>query len=229
MPIYTRSGPECLAALQAIPLFAGLGLPAITLLATAVTFSKREVGEHIIGQGELGESLYIILSGEVEVVRENELGKSLRLARLGAGEYFGEMSLIDDKPRSASVDTLEKVELMHIAKAGFEDLMAAEPGITREILRGMSRRLRAANALIGDLSDLGAFGRVANLLLQRAQAAGGEEGGGCKIALPLDHAEIASEVELDVYTVDRIMADLTEGGFICRKSGSLMIGKQSCQ
>ncbi len=228
MTRYTRSGPECLAALQAVPLFGGLELPAITLLATAVTFSQRQAGERILGQGEMGKSLYVVLSGEVVVVRDNESGKALQLAKLTAGEYFGEMALIDDKPRSASVDAVGEVELMHIARAGFDELMATEPAITREVLRGMSRRLRAANALIGDLSDLGAFGRVANLLLERAQSGEGSDASACRIDVPPAHTDIASEVGLDVETVDRIMADLVEGGFICKKSGSLMIGKQAC-
>lgn len=147
----TFSGEECLAALKAVPLFNELSDSVLAMVATTVLFREAPAGTRIIEEGEQGDHLYIILTGSAQVVKSTESGDELELAILGNSDYFGEMSLIDDQPRSASVTISHDAQLMVIDKAAFEDLLNAEPMVTREILRGLSKRLRDMDTMMGEI------------------------------------------------------------------------------
>lgn len=148
---YALSGVECMEALRSVPLFSELSDSVLAMVATTVLFRKAPAGARIIEEGERGDHLYLLLSGHAQVVKSSESGDELELARLGVHDYFGEMSLIDDEPRSASVVITEDSELMSIDRAAFEDLLDAEPMVTRQVLRGLSKRLRAMDDMVGEV------------------------------------------------------------------------------
>jgi CRP/FNR family transcriptional regulator, cyclic AMP receptor protein len=120
------------------PLFAGVvpdDLSAIAERAVEVEFPA----DHVIArQGEIGTGLFVIEDGEVRVVRDGQ-----ELARLGPGEFFGEMSVIDGLPRVAQVVTSAPTRLLALASWDFERLLLEHPNIALAILRGLSARLRA--------------------------------------------------------------------------------------
>ena len=126
------------ALLGGCPLFSGVGpadLAAIGARAVEVEFPS----DHVIArQGEIGTGLFVIIDGEVRVVRDGE-----EIARLGAGDFFGEMSVIDGLPRVAGVVTTTPARCLALASWEFERLVMDHPTIGLAILRGLSARLRA--------------------------------------------------------------------------------------
>ncbi len=117
-------------------------LKALTKWAKVVAFSK---GETVVRRGERGNGLYLILEGSADVRRGNR-----SLARLGAGQFFGEMSLFDNEPRSADVVALQPSRLVAVSKWEFWGFAASEPSVVLSVLEEMSRRLRAADHALAE-------------------------------------------------------------------------------
>jgi len=125
--------------LAGCPLFRGVGaegLAALTGAATEVTFPAGHV---IARQGEIGTGFFVIVDGRVRVVRDGDL-----LAELGPGDFFGELSVLDGKPRNAMVAAEIETTCLAIATWDFEATLLANPAVTLAILRGVATRLREA-------------------------------------------------------------------------------------
>ncbi|MGB0721353.1 MAG: cyclic nucleotide-binding domain-containing protein [Gammaproteobacteria bacterium] len=146
---YSVTGEESLRALAQVPLFSGLDESALMIVSTAILFRKGPAGLRVISEGEEGDALYILLSGNARVSKRTAEGEHAVLAELGPGDHFGEMSLIDDEPRSASVELVDDSEFMQLDKQTFRDVLGAEPRVIEAVLKGLSRRLRAANERLG--------------------------------------------------------------------------------
>jgi CRP/FNR family transcriptional regulator, cyclic AMP receptor protein len=125
------------ALLAGCPLFKGIdaeGLAKLAELATPVDFPTGHV---IARQGEVGTGFFVIVSGSVRVVRDGAV-----VARLGPGEFFGELSVLDRMPRNATVAAEEATSCLALAAWDFEKILLEEPALTLAILRGVARRLR---------------------------------------------------------------------------------------
>jgi CRP-like cAMP-binding protein len=135
-----RRGVDMLAQ---VPLFAGLSrrhLKKLAEHADEISFRTREV---IVEQGDPGTSFYVIVEGEAKVVRG-----SRTLARLGPGEFFGEISLLDGGPRTATVVAETPVVAVRVFKRSFDAVVAQEPGVAAAILTVVARRLRESERAI---------------------------------------------------------------------------------
>ena len=144
----------------------GLTDPQLDQLASASTRRSFPKGRTIVSEGEPSSSMYILLSGRAKVQRCDTEGKEVILAVLRPGEFFGEMSLIDDEPRSASVVTLEPCDFIGIRKDGFKHLIGSNVDVAMNILKSMVRRLREADKKIETLALMDVYGRVARVLLE---------------------------------------------------------------
>jgi len=119
-------------------------------------FIERRVndGEVIINEGEIGSSMFFIIDGEVKIFRRHH-GKNIELAVLKSGNFFGEMTLLDEFPRSASVSAIGDCVLYELSKANFNDLIEKYPSlgikITLTIANELSKRIRIANVRVEDL------------------------------------------------------------------------------
>ena len=123
--------------LAGCPLFRGIdadGLAKLAALATSVDFPAGHV---IARQGEIGTGFFVIVSGGVRVVRDGTV-----VARLGPGEFFGELSVLDRMPRNATVAAAEPTSCLALASWDFENVLLEEPALTLAILRGVAMRLR---------------------------------------------------------------------------------------
>jgi CRP/FNR family cyclic AMP-dependent transcriptional regulator len=121
------------------PLFHGIdqaGLAGLAEVATAVDFPAGHV---IARQGEIGTGFFVVIDGQVRVVRDGEV-----VARLGAGEFFGELSVLDRMPRNASVVAEVPTSCLALASWDFEKILLEQPALTLTILRGVATRLRDA-------------------------------------------------------------------------------------
>ena len=129
--------------LAEIPLFAGLSNRDLRRVASVATIKRFHEQTEIIRAGEPGDAMYIVLDGTVTVRR-----RGLRSADFGIGSVFGEMSLLDGGPRSASVYAAEPVACLRIARPRFAKLLRSEPGIALALLEELAARLRAAQATL---------------------------------------------------------------------------------
>jgi CRP-like cAMP-binding protein len=128
---------------------------------------------------------------------------------LGEGDFFGEMSLIDEEPRSAHVIAMEDSNLLVIRREDFQSILQQSPGIAMGLLRELSRRLRRVDEKVGSLVLLDVNGRVAQLLLDLADEARSE-----RITRRLTHHTIAQMIGSSRETVSRTMRELVDKGYI---------------
>jgi CRP-like cAMP-binding protein len=156
-----------------------------------------------------GDSLFVVRTGRVKVVLLGEDGREVILGMLEVGEYFGELSLIDDQPRSAHVIAMEDSALLILRREDFRRRVEETPAVAWALLSGLSRRLRQADSKIGGLVLLDVPGRVAKLLTDLSREAGSD-------AMPrvLTHQNIAHMIGASRETVSRTMKDFQEAGWI---------------
>lgn len=162
------------AFLRRVPLLSSLNEQQLETLAAGSTRRNFPKGRTIVSEGEPSQSLYILLSGRAKVQRSDSEGKEVILAVLGSGDFFGEMSLIDEAPRSASVITLESCDFMSINKDAFRAMLLQSAEMCMAVMRGMVRRLREADRKIETLALLDVYGRVARVLLDFSEVVNGE-------------------------------------------------------
>jgi CRP/FNR family cyclic AMP-dependent transcriptional regulator len=205
-----------------IPLFSGLEdkeLNAVSELVNKRSFPKNTI---IINEGDDTDSLYLIISGKVKIVLSDEDGKEIIISILEPGEYFGELSLIDSEPRSARVITMTPCQFSIITKPEFTALLDENPNITKNLMQGLSKRLRDANKNIESLALMDVYGRVARTLLQFAKPIDDK----LVISEKLTQKDIANMVGASREMVSRIFKDLTIGGYITVASGTITINEK---
>ena len=207
------------AVLRAVPLFSSVPDEQLRTLATVVTRRSLTRGATVMVAGDQTDSLYIILSGRLKVMMSDAEGKEVILSILGPGEFFGEMGLIDDSPRSASVVAIEPCELLSIAKRDFNKCLAENFEMGMAVMRGLVRRLREADRKIGSLALLDVYGRVARLLLDMSETVDGQK----MVTKRLPKQDIAKMIGASREMVSRVMKDLQMGGYIEMRGSSIVL------
>lgn len=195
--------------LENIPLFSGLSkevLAEIEHHGSIKTYKKNTV---IISQGDDTNSLYVILSGSVKVYISGDDGREAVLNHQHAGDYFGDLALIDSQPRVASVMTVEPSRFMIISRDDFMQCLSKNPEIALNLIKPLTSRIRMLAQNVSSLALLDVYGRVARTLLQEAK-----EEGDALVTDKLTQQEIAGMVGASRAMVSRIMKDLKAGGYI---------------
>lgn len=207
------------AVLKTVPLFASCPEEQLRMLTTVVTRKSAPRSTTIMAGGDPTDSLYIILSGRLKVMMSDSEGKEVILAILGPGEIFGEMGLIDDEPRSATVISIEPCELLSISKRDFKKCLQENFDMTMAVMRGLVKRLREADRKIGSLALLDVYGRVARLLLDMAENVDGEK----VVTKRLPKQDIAKMIGASREMVSRVMKDLGNQGLISETAGGIVL------
>ena len=195
--------------LKKVPLFSQLApsdLERVSEISRERAYPRNSV---ILFEDDPGDALYVVAQGQVKVVLIGEDGREVILSVMGEGEFFGEMALVDDEPRSAHVIAMEDSTLLVLRREDFQGILKQTPGIALALLRELSRRLRRVDEKVGSLVLLDVNGRVAQLLLELADEAGSE-----RITRRLTHHTIAQMIGSSRETVSRTMRDLVEKGYI---------------
>ncbi|HEY2028286.1 MAG TPA: Crp/Fnr family transcriptional regulator, partial [Myxococcales bacterium] len=156
----------------------------------------------------------VIASGKVKVVLYGETGREIILSILRKGDFFGEMSLLDRQPRSANVVAVEESELLCLDREAFQTHLAAHPTTSLAVLAEMSRRLRHADEVIGDLALLDVYARVARTVRELAQKQGEPVDGGLLIKERPTQQEIAGLIGTSRETVSRALSDFARRGLL---------------
>jgi CRP/FNR family cyclic AMP-dependent transcriptional regulator len=207
------------AVLRTVPLFMGFAEEQLRTLTAVVTRRSAPRGSIIMAAGDPTDSLYIVISGRLKVMMGDADGKEVILSILGPGEFFGEMGLIDDSPRSASVLTIEPCELLAIAKRDFKKCLAENFEMAMGVMKGLVRRLREADRKIGSLALLDVYGRVARLLLDMSETVDGQK----MVTKRLPKQDIAKMIGASREMVSRVMKDLQMGGYIEMRGSSILL------
>jgi CRP/FNR family cyclic AMP-dependent transcriptional regulator len=191
-------------------------LPAETLadLAKRLWHKQAEAGSVIVSQEEPGDQLFLISSGKVKVVLYGETGREIILSILRAGDFFGEMSLLDRQPRSANVVAVEDSQLLGLDRDAFQTHLTSHPTTALAILAEMSRRMRHADEVIGNLALLDVYARVARTVRDLAQKQGEPVDGGLLIKNRPTQQEIAGLIGTSRETVSRALNDFTRRGLL---------------
>lgn len=195
--------------LASIPLFSGLDQTDRQRFIEVTRERTYPKGSVILFENDPGDSLYIVRQGRVKVVLIGEDGREIILGVLGPGEHFGELSLIDQQPRSATVIAMEDASLLILHRDDFRRRVEASPAVAWSLLTELSRRLRRADEKIGGLVLLDVPGRIARLLLDFAA-----EGTNGRIERALTHQTIAQMIGASRETVSRSMKDFQDAGWI---------------
>src|SRR5215510_9427438 len=203
------------AVLKTAPLFAGLDereLAALTLVARQRTYPK---GQIIFLEGDPGDALYLIVAGEVKVFKLGTEGREFILTWLRAGDFFGEMSLFDGRPRSASVMASEEATLVVLPQRAFLAQVQHSCPILLTCLRTLCHRLRGTDEQVANLALLETYQRIAKALLLLGRAIGVPgEAGELVIAPRPPHHELASLVGASRETVTRVCSALAKQGYL---------------
>ena len=190
------------------------------IAATGVvrTFPRSTV---LINEGDVGDALYVILSGRVKVYSSNEAGREFVIDFHGAGEYVGEMTL-DGEPRSASVMTVEPTTCAVVNRAQFRDFLLAHPDFAMHLIDRLIHRLRVTTGNLKSLALSDVYGRLVRLLNTLAHEVDG------KFVVPekLTQQDIADRVGASRDMIGKLMKDLVAGGYLAVEERTIAILKK---
>jgi CRP/FNR family transcriptional regulator, cyclic AMP receptor protein len=195
--------------LATVPLFHEIDRMALRGFAEITREQKFAKGAMIVTEGDPGDALFVVRSGEVKVLLIGEDGREVILGVLGVGDHFGELSLIDGRPRSAHVVATQASSLLILRRTDFRRQVEQQPQVAWALLMELSRRLRQADGTIGSLVLLDVPGRVAKVLLEHATP-----GEPATLVKTLTHQTMAQMIGASRETVSRAMAEFQERGYI---------------
>ena len=207
------------AVLKTVPLFASFPEDQLRMLTTVVSRKSAPRANTIMAGGDPTDSLYIVLSGRLKVMMSDSDGKEVILSILGPGEFFGEMGLIDEAPRSATVIAIEPCELLTINKLDFKKCLQENFDICTAVMKGLVKRLREADKKIGSLALMDVYGRVARLLMEMAELVDGQR----VVTKKLPKQDIAKMIGASREMVSRVMKDLQMGGYIEMRGSNIVL------
>jgi len=182
------------------------------------TFPRNTV---LINEGDVGDALYVLLSGRVKVYSSNEAGREFVIDFHGPGEYVGEMSL-DGAPRSASVMTVEPTTCAVVNRAQFRDFVLAHPDFAMHLIERLIHRVRVTTGNLKSLALSDVYGRLVRLLNALARDLDG------KLVVPekLTQQDIADRVGASRDMIGKLMKDLIAGGYLAVEERTITIVKK---
>lgn len=212
-----------ISLLRRVPLFEVLkddDLEAIARVTITRGYDKDQV---IILAEEEGDALFIIASGQVKVSIVSEDGREVILSLLGEGAVFGELSLLDGKPRSANVVATEDTELYMVRRTDFLQLVYKVPQIAVGLLAELAARLRKTDRKIEGLALLDVTSRISETLLQLAEEQGTQTELGITLASRPTHQQLANMSGTTRETVSRVLKRLEGQGYLSTEGRSITI------
>jgi len=196
------------------PLFAALDDESANALMKSMTTSRLERGDVLFREGDQGNRLYVIGEGKIKLGLTSVDGRENLLAILGPGEMFGELSLFDPGPRTATATAVAETQLIELGHDDLNVFLAGRPAVASSMLAALARRLRRTNDSLADLVFTDVPGRVAKALLDLSNRFGRPAEDGILVAHDLTQEEIAQLVGASRETVNKALADFASRGWI---------------
>ena len=202
-----------------VPLFSEMNeeeIKSIVGLATTHNISKNNV---IVHAGDDGSAMFIVLQGSVKISYFAPDGREIILSLLESGAFFGEMSLLDKQPRSATVTTLEASKIAQIRRNDFERLLSKSPSMSLKLLAEVVSRLRRTSLILERISTMDVPHRLYSYLEDFCNRFGKETAEGCIIKLPT-HQMMADQLSTSRETISRAISSLKKESIIMPTSTS---------
>jgi CRP/FNR family cyclic AMP-dependent transcriptional regulator len=180
-----------------------------------------EVGDVLFREGESGDTMFVLQSGEVRISKEGRDGHKT-LAVLGPGEFFGEMAILNAKPRTATAEVTEKARVLVIDARTFEQMVVSNAEIAVRLIKKLARRLDSANALIDVLMHRDPKARVILGLSRRVELEGDVLPDG-SVEMPLDEGSLAEEIGLTLEETTEVLTRLERLRILSRIEGGIRV------
>ena len=201
-------------ALMQAPLFSALDAEAAAALRASMTEKRVPRSGVIFSEGEPGDRMYVILDGKVKLGQTSPDGRESLLAVLGPGEVFGELSLFDPGPRTATATAVTDTVVVGLGHADLRPWLTGRPKVAEALLQALAQRLRRTNEALADLVFSDVPGRVAKQLLELADKFGQPGPDGVLVHHDLTQEELAQLVGASRETVNKALADFTQRGWV---------------
>jgi CRP/FNR family transcriptional regulator, cyclic AMP receptor protein len=209
--------------LRQAPLFSALDDEAATALGGSMGETRLRRGDVLFHEGDPGDKLYIVLDGKVKLGRTSTDGRENLLAILGPGQMFGELSLFDPGPRSATVTAVTDTSFASLSHEDLLKWLDGRPQVARGLLSQIASRLRKANDVNADLVFSDVPGRVAKALLDLADRFGRTADDGVHVHHDLTQEELAQLVGASRETVNKALADFASRGWLRLEARAVLL------
>jgi len=219
----TTGVDEPVQGLGSSPLFSALDPQAQQELRAQMAEVRLPRGQSLFAEGEPGDRLYVVTSGKVKLGRTAADGRENLLAVMGPGEMFGELSLFDPGPRTATATAITDTTLIGLGNADLQPWLTAHPEVATQLLAALARRLRRTNEAMADLVFSDVPGRVAKALLDLARRFGVTTEEGVRVTHDLTQEELAQLVGASRETVNKALADFASRGFLRLEGRAVVI------
>jgi CRP-like cAMP-binding protein len=213
--------------LRQVPLFGGLKDEELEELAGLMQMRRYKRGSFIVLAEEQGDEFFVIRKGRVKVNIVHADGREIILSLLDQGEVFGELALLDGRPRSANVVALETTELAVLRRESFVKLLHENPRIAVPLLAELAGRLRRTDVQIEGLALMNVASRLARTILQLVVEKGRETEEGMLLEKRPTHQELARMTGTTRETVTRVMGRLEREGYICCQGRRILVYKEA--
>ena len=202
-------------ALRGCGLFGNADERTLDALAAALRVRRFRKAETVFHQGDPGDALFIVASGSVKVVLPSDEGAEPAIvAVLGAGEFFGELAILDGAPHSATIVAIEPTETLVLHRDAFLALIDSEPELRRALLASLATEIRRLTGHVEDLHFLDLPGRLASRILRLSVECEPDPDGAIRISWPYTQSELAGMIGGSRQSVNRLLADLAEEGLV---------------
>ncbi|HLE82662.1 MAG TPA: Crp/Fnr family transcriptional regulator [Dehalococcoidia bacterium] len=211
------------SVLGQMPLFSVLTSEQREALAQRVTPRLYQAGQVIFHQGDPGLSLYVIEAGQVKIVLPSEEGKEALLAVLGPGDFFGELSLFDGQPRSATAVAVSTTRAYTLDCSSFLDFLQSRPQAAIGLGVVLAARLRQMDERLSELAFLDLPGRMARRLLEMAESHGSQVPEGLVFDLPLSQEALGELVGATRQSVNKVLGQWQRQGILRRQRRRILL------
>ena len=212
-------------SLRSIPLFSSVSVDELCGLSRQFTRRRYRKGEIIFHKGDVGSTFHIINTGGVKLSIPSDEGGDVFLTDLGPGDFFGELALLDERPRSATATAKDSTETLALERQDFLDFVKLHPDVAVSILAVLAQRIRNLNSQLKSVILFKPQARLAQTLLKLVSTYGSEIPEGWQISTPLTQPELAEMVRVSTGTIRRLVRDFREAGIVSIEGQRYLIHK----
>ena len=219
----TASTQETVELLGQVPVFAPLAASDLELVAEVCPPRRFGAGEVIFREGDESNTCYVVRSGHARAVREHADGRQIALATFGPGDIFGELAMFDDERRSATVETIDPLDVLAILGPDMRRLMLRRPQLAVALAASLSRRLRTTNERLASQSFQTVQSRVASVIANLVDQAVAEGADAVDVPITATQADLAMLAGSSRESASRFLATLERAGVISQGRGRLVV------
>ena len=219
----TASAQDTVELLGHVPVFAPLGASDLELVAEVCHPRRFGAGEVIFREGDQSNTCYVVRSGHARAVREHADGRQLALATFGPGDIFGELAMFDDERRSATVETIDPLEVLAILGPDMRRMMLRRPQLAVALAASLARRLRTTNERLASQSFQTVQSRVAGVIATLVDQAVAEGAAAVDVPITATQADLAMLAGSSRESASRFLATLERAGVISQGRGRLTV------